>query len=130
MLPQPPAGEQDLERLRRRDEHVRRMAGDRGPLLRGRVPMPNRDPITGAPGAHPVGVGAGAASAGAAGAALGAAVGGPIGAVVGAAVGAVAGGLGGKAAAEAVNPTIEDVGATSAASDAPDRSATGAGEPE
>ena len=68
----------------------------------------NRDPITQAPGAHPVGVGAGAAGAGAAGAALGGAVGGPIGAVVGAAVGAVAGGLGGKAAAEAVNPTIED----------------------
>jgi len=90
----------------------------------------HRDPITHAPGAHPVGVGAGAASAGAAGAALGAAVGGPIGAVVGAAVGAVAGGLGGKAAAEAVNPTIEDVGATSAASDAPDRSATGSGESE
>src|SRR5438132_1210866 len=44
--------------------------------------------------------------------------------------GAVAGGLGGKAAAEAVNPTIEDVGATSAASDAPDRSANGSGEPE
>ena len=34
----------------------------------------------------------------------------------------------GKAAAEAVNPTIEDVGATSAASDSPDRS--GSGEPE
>lgn len=68
----------------------------------------NRDPITKAPGAHPVGVGAGAAGAGAAGAALGGAVGGPIGAVVGAAVGAVAGGLGGKAAAEAVNPTVED----------------------
>src|SRR2546426_3175125 len=90
----------------------------------------HRDPITHAPGAHPVGVGAGAASAGAAGAALGAAVGGPIGAVVGAAVGAVAGGLGGKAAAEAVNPTIEDVGATSAASDAPDRSATRSDEPK
>src|SRR5205807_3910496 len=68
----------------------------------------HRDPVTHAPGAHPVGVGAGAASAGAAGAALGAAVGGPLGAVVGAAVGAVAGGLGGKAAAEAVNPTVED----------------------
>jgi hypothetical protein len=68
----------------------------------------NRDPITKTPGAHPVGVGAGAASAGAAGAAIGGAVGGPIGAVVGAAVGAVAGGLGGKAAAETVNPTLED----------------------
>ena len=68
----------------------------------------HRDPITKEPGAHPVGVGAGAASVGAAGAAIGGAVGGPIGAVVGAAVGAVAGGLGGKAAAESVNPTIED----------------------
>jgi phage tail tape-measure protein len=68
----------------------------------------HRDPITHSPGAHPVGVGAGAASAGVAGAALGGAVAGPVGAVVGAAVGAVAGGLGGKAAAEAVNPTVED----------------------
>jgi outer membrane lipoprotein SlyB len=67
----------------------------------------HRDPITGAPGAHPIGVGAAAATAGVAGAALGAAVGGPVGAVVGAAVGAVAGGLGGKAAAEAVNPSVE-----------------------
>ena len=68
----------------------------------------NRDPITNTPGAHPVGVGAGAAGAGVAGAAIGGAVAGPAGAVVGAAIGAVAGGLGGKAAAEAVNPTIED----------------------
>lgn len=68
----------------------------------------NRDPISGAPGAHPVGVGAGSAGAGAAGAAIGGVVGGPIGAVVGAAIGAVAGGLGGKAAAESVNPTVED----------------------
>lgn len=68
----------------------------------------NRDPLTDAPGAHPVGVAAGAASAGAAGAAVGAAVGGPVGAAVGGAVGAVAGGLAGKGAAEAVNPTVED----------------------
>lgn len=68
----------------------------------------NRDPITNTPGAHPVGVGAGAAGAGVAGAAIGGAVAGPAGALVGAAIGAVAGGLGGKAAAEAVNPTIED----------------------
>lgn len=67
----------------------------------------NRDPITGKPGAHPVGVGAGAAAGGAAGAAIGSAVG-PAGTVVGAAVGAVAGGLAGKAAAERVNPTMED----------------------
>lgn len=68
----------------------------------------HRDPLTGAPGAHPVGVGAGAAGAGVAGAAVGAVVGGPLGAAVGGAVGAVAGGLAGKGAAEAVNPTVED----------------------
>jgi len=68
----------------------------------------NRDPLSDAPGAHPVGVGAGAAGAGAAGAAMGGAVGGPIGAVVGAAVGAVAGGLAGKGVAESINPTVED----------------------
>ena len=70
--------------------------------------LENQDPITHTPGAHPVGVGTGAASVGAAGAAIGGTVGGPIGAVVGAAVGAVAGGLGGKATAEGINPTIED----------------------
>ena len=68
----------------------------------------NRDPITGTPGAHPLGTGAGAASGGVAGAAVGTVVGGPIGAVIGAAVGAVAGGLAGKSAAEAVNPTAEE----------------------
>ena len=68
----------------------------------------NRDPITGEPGAHPIGTGAGAAGAGATGAAIGAVVGGPVGAIVGGAIGAVAGGLAGKGAAEKVNPTIED----------------------
>jgi phage tail tape-measure protein len=67
----------------------------------------NRDPITGEPGAHPVGTGAGAAAGGATGAAIGA-IGGPVGAVVGGAVGAVVGGLAGKGAAEKVNPTVED----------------------
>ena len=68
----------------------------------------NRDPITGAPGAHPVGVGLGAAAGGiAAGAAAGTLAAGPVGTVVGAAVGAVAGGLGGKAVAEHFDPTIE-----------------------
>jgi phage tail tape-measure protein len=67
----------------------------------------NPDPITGAPGAHPVGTGLGAASGGAAGAAAGI-VGGPVGIAVGAVIGAVAGGLVGKAAGEAVNPTAED----------------------
>ena len=72
----------------------------------------NRDPITGAPGAHPVGVGLGAAAGGiaggiAAGAAVGTVAAGPVGTVVGAAVGAIAGGLGGKAVAEHFDPTVE-----------------------
>ena len=67
----------------------------------------NPDPITGSPGAHPVGTGLGAAAGGTAGAAIGS-VAGPVGTVVGAAVGAIAGGLGGKAAGEAVNPTAEN----------------------
>lgn len=68
----------------------------------------NADPITGEPGAHPVGTGLGATGGAAAGAAIGA-IGGPIGAVVGGAIGAVVGGLGGKSAAEAINPTEEDL---------------------
>ena len=52
------------------------------------------DPITGEPGAHPVGVGVGAIGAGLAGAAIGA-IAGPLGALVGAAIGAVAGGIAG-----------------------------------
>lgn len=72
-------------------------------------PDANRDPITGAPGAHPVGVGLGAAAGGvAAGAAAGTLAAGPIGTVVGAAVGAVVGGLGGKAVAEHFDPTVEE----------------------
>jgi len=79
------------------------------------APDANRDPISGAPGAHPVGTGLGAAAGGAAaGAGTGMAVGtvaGPVGTAVGAAVGAVvgavAGGYAGKAVAENVNPTAE-----------------------
>lgn len=67
----------------------------------------NRDPLTGEPGAHPVGTGLGAAGGAATGAALGA-VAGPIGAAVGLVAGAVAGGLTGKAVAESIDPTYED----------------------
>lgn len=67
----------------------------------------NLDPITGTPGAHPVGTGVGAAGGGAAGAVIGAAAG-PIGAGVGLLVGAIAGGLGGKGVAEMIDPTLED----------------------
>jgi len=69
-------------------------------------PDANRDPLTGAPGAHPVGVGTGAAAGGAAGAVIGA-IAGPIGALAGGVAGAVAGAIVGKGAAEAVNPTVE-----------------------
>lgn len=67
----------------------------------------NRDPLSDAPGAHPVGTGVGAAGGAVTGAAFGA-MGGPAGAAVGAVAGAVVGGLAGKGAAEAVNPTVED----------------------
>ena len=67
----------------------------------------NADPITGEPGAHPVGTGVGATGGAVAGAAVGA-VAGPVGALVGGAVGAVVGGLAGKGAAEVVNPTEEE----------------------
>ena len=85
----------------------------------------NLDPITGAPGAHPVGAGVGAAvgagvggmaagvgaatAAGAAG--IGASVGtaaGPIGTVVGAIAGGVVGAIAGKSVAESIDPTAED----------------------
>src|SRR5262245_14831683 len=70
------------------------------------------DPITCAPGAHPVGAGVGAtvgATVGAVAAgALGATVAGPVGTVVGIATGAIAGGLAGKGLAEAVDPTAEE----------------------
>jgi hypothetical protein len=87
-------------------------------------PKPNRDPLTGEPGAHPVGVGVGTAvGGGVAGAALGAAgaavaggvaaggamgaAAGPIGAVVGAVAGGVVGGMAGKEVAEHIDPTSE-----------------------
>ena len=66
----------------------------------------NRDPITGAPGAHPVGSGVGAAGGAAAGGAIGA-VGGPVGIVAGAIVGGLVGGLAGKGVAEKIDPTVE-----------------------
>ena len=68
----------------------------------------NADPITGAPGAHPVGTGLGAAAGGAAaGAAIGS-VAGPIGTAAGIVAGAVVGGLAGKGIAEKIDPTVED----------------------
>lgn len=71
----------------------------------------NRDPLTGEPGAHPLGTGIGAMLGGAAGAAGTVAAGallGPAGVAVGLALGAVAGGYAGKGAAEALNPTEDE----------------------
>jgi hypothetical protein len=68
----------------------------------------NRDPITGAPGAHPVGTGIGAMAGGMAAGAAAGAVAGPAGALAGAVIGAVAGGLAGKGIAELIDPTAED----------------------
>lgn len=67
----------------------------------------NRDPITGVPGAHPMGTGVGATGGAVAGAAAGS-IAGPIGAVVGLVGGAIIGGLAGKGVAERINPTLED----------------------
>jgi hypothetical protein len=70
-------------------------------------PDANRDPLTGAPGAHPVGVGVGSAGGAVVGAVAGSFAG-PVGTAVGAAVGGVVGGLSGKGVAESANPTVED----------------------
>ena len=83
------------------------MKKDKSKKMRDNRDLENRDPITGEPGAHPVGTGVGAAAGGATGAAIGA-VGGPVGAAVGLVAGGVIGGLAGKAGGESVNPTVED----------------------
>ena len=68
----------------------------------------NPDPITDAPGSHPIETGIGAAVAGAvSGLAVGS-VAGPVAAAVGAAVGAVVGGYAGKGVGELIDPTTED----------------------
>lgn len=72
------------------------------------VPDRNTDPLSGAPGAHPVGAGVGAAVGGAAAGAAGGAVAGPVGAAAGAVIGGLAGGLAGKEVAEHYDPTVED----------------------
>jgi hypothetical protein len=68
----------------------------------------NRDPITGQPGAHPVGTGLGAAAGGAAAGAAVGSVAGPVGTAAGIVAGAVVGGLAGKGIAEKIDPTVED----------------------
>jgi hypothetical protein len=84
------------------------MNRDSKPTAKGEARDANRDPLTGAPGAHPVGTGLGAAAGGAAAGAVAGTMAGPVGTVVGAAVGAIAGGLAGKGIAEKIDPTAED----------------------
>jgi hypothetical protein len=67
----------------------------------------NPDPITGAPGSHPTGVGIGSASGAATGAAIGA-LGGPIGAAIGIIAGGIVGGYVGKGIGEKVDPTEDE----------------------
>ena len=66
----------------------------------------NRDPISNAPGAHPVGVGVGGVGGAAVGAGIGALFG-PIGMLIGGAVGTIAGAAAGKGVAEGIDPTGE-----------------------
>lgn len=68
----------------------------------------NLDPISGTPGAHPIGTGLGAILGGAAAGALTGTAAGPLGTLVGASLGAIVGGLAGKSVAESVDPTRED----------------------
>lgn len=66
----------------------------------------NRDPISGTPGSHPVGVGVGGVGGAAAGMIIGA-LGGPIGMLIGGGIGAIAGASAGKGVAERLDPTGE-----------------------
>jgi len=68
---------------------------------------PNRDPISGAHGSHPIGVGVGGVAGGAAAGALAGTVFGPIGTLIGAAAGVVVGAAAGKGVAERIDPTGE-----------------------
>lgn len=76
----------DLPHLERSKEHPIAIRRDKEEV------DTNPDPIPGAQGAHPVGVGLGTAVGGAAARAAGGTIAGPAGAIVGAVVGGVAGG--------------------------------------
>ncbi|AKC87079.1 hypothetical protein WQ53_10300 [Pseudoxanthomonas suwonensis] len=68
----------------------------------------NRDPLTGAPGSHPVGVGVGGVGGAAAGVVIGA-LGGPLGMLIGGGIGTLVGAAAGKGVAERIDPTGEEV---------------------
>ncbi|KRG68031.1 hypothetical protein [Pseudoxanthomonas dokdonensis] len=71
------------------------------------IPDRNPDPITGAPGSHPLGVGVGGVAGAAAAGAVAGTFFGPIGTLIGAAAGAVAGAAAGKGVAERIDPTTD-----------------------
>lgn len=77
---------------------------------RGLDPTPdaNENPVTGTPGSHPIGTGAGAITGAVAAGAAAGTVAGPIGTAVGALAGAVVGGLAGHGIAEMIDPTVEE----------------------
>jgi hypothetical protein len=81
---------------------------NRGDVNRDKDADANRDPISGARGAHPVGTGLGATAGGAAAGAAAGTVAGPAGTFAGAAAGAIVGGLAGKGIAEMIDPTVEE----------------------
>jgi hypothetical protein len=68
----------------------------------------NADPITDAPGSHPIETGIGALAAGAVSGLAVSAVAGPVAAALVTAAGAVAGGYAGKGLGELIDPTTED----------------------
>jgi len=96
--------ERDLEANEKLGKGYDKAAKD---LEHGEAKAKNRDPMTGAPGSHPVGTGVGTVAGAAAGAAAGS-LAGPVGTAVGGLVGAIAGAAAGHSAGEAINPTVEE----------------------
>jgi hypothetical protein len=101
-----------MSQTRNAKDSIRTNPGRKGPEKTIDLPPygpRNADPLTDAPGAHPIETGIGAAVGGAASGLAVGAVGGPVGAVAGAIVGgALAGGLAGKGIGELLDPTTED----------------------
>lgn len=81
---------------------------DNKPVRDTTTPDMPRDPVTDAPGFHPLGTGIGAVVGGAAVGAIAGTAAGPLGTAVGAAVGALAGGLAGKEIARSIDPLEQE----------------------
>ena len=72
------------------------------------MPGPKQDAINRTPDTETIGVAAGGLAGGALGGAAAGSFAGPVGTLVGATLGAIAGGLAGKAAADQLDPALED----------------------